>query len=165
VLKDDPELTVRLVKGRNPLRIVLDSRLRLPLDAKVLRHQENARTLIATTQAADKTKRGALAGMGVEVAVVPAGANDRVELPALLKMLGQRDITSVLVEGGAETITSFLRERLADRFIAVIAPRILGRGIETVGELDIKEVDKALKLRFEKVYRSGVDVVVEGRLD
>jgi diaminohydroxyphosphoribosylaminopyrimidine deaminase/5-amino-6-(5-phosphoribosylamino)uracil reductase len=164
VIRDDPELTVRLVKGRNPLRVILDSRLRLPLDAKALQLQETARTLIGTTQAADKAKLDALTGRGLEVVLAPSDASGRVELLALLKMLGQRDVTSVLVEGGSETITSFLRERLADRFIAIIAPKIIGRGVESVGELDIKEVEKALKLRFEKFYRSGLDIVVEGRL-
>jgi diaminohydroxyphosphoribosylaminopyrimidine deaminase / 5-amino-6-(5-phosphoribosylamino)uracil reductase len=164
VLIDDPALTTRLVKGRNPLRVILDSRLRIPLDAKVLADQESARTLVATTPAADEKKMAALRGRGVEVAMLPAGVPGRLDLHALLKMLGQRDVTSVLVEGGAAVITSFLQAGLADRVIAIIAPKILGRGTDTVGELNITEVDKALKLIFEKVYRSGEDIVVEGRV-
>jgi diaminohydroxyphosphoribosylaminopyrimidine deaminase/5-amino-6-(5-phosphoribosylamino)uracil reductase len=163
VLKDNPELTVRLVRGRNPLRVVLDSRLSVPLEAKSLAGQGTARTLIATTPAADKEKLAALLQMGIEVAVVPADASGRVDLPPLLKMLGERDISSVLVEGGAAVITSFLREGLADRVIAIIAPKIMGRGTETVGELNITDMDKVLKLTFERVYRSGVDLVVEAR--
>jgi diaminohydroxyphosphoribosylaminopyrimidine deaminase/5-amino-6-(5-phosphoribosylamino)uracil reductase len=164
VLKDNPELTVRLVRGRNPLRVVLDSTLRLPPDARVLQDRETARTLVATTPAADKQKLADLLGMGIEVAMMPADASGLVDLPELLKMLGQRDVTSVLVEGGAAVLTSFLREGLADRVIAIIAPKIMGRGTETVGELNIREIDRVLKLTFERVYRSGEDMVVEGRL-
>jgi diaminohydroxyphosphoribosylaminopyrimidine deaminase/5-amino-6-(5-phosphoribosylamino)uracil reductase len=164
VLADDPELTVRLVRGRNPLRVVLDSRLRLPPGAKVLQDQMTARTLVATTPAAGKDRPAALHGIGVEAAVVKADGAGHIDLAELLKRLGERDITSVLVEGGAAVITSFLREGLADRVIAIIAPKIMGRGTETVGELNIKEVEKTIKLTFEKVYRSGADVVVEGRI-
>jgi diaminohydroxyphosphoribosylaminopyrimidine deaminase/5-amino-6-(5-phosphoribosylamino)uracil reductase len=163
VLADDPELTVRLVRGRNPLRVVVDARLRLPLEAKVLKDQTAARTLVATTPAADEKKLASLRETGIEVAMLPAGAPGRVDLPALLKMLGERDITSVLVEGGATMITSFLREGLADRIIAIIAPKIMGKGTEAVGELNITEIDETIKLTFERVYRSGADVVVEGR--
>ncbi len=164
VLADDPELTVRLVKGRNPLRVVLDSKLRTPLEATVLTHQEAARTLLATTPAAEEEKLAALREMGIEVAMVPASTPGNVDLPALLKLLGQRDITSVLVEGGSAVITSFLRAGLADRIIAIIAPKIMGRGTDAVGELNIQEVAQAIPLTFEKVYRSGDDVVVEGRI-
>jgi diaminohydroxyphosphoribosylaminopyrimidine deaminase / 5-amino-6-(5-phosphoribosylamino)uracil reductase len=164
VLADDPELTVRLVRGRNPLRIILDPTLRIPPEAKVLAHQETARTVVATTPAAGEAKLAALRGTGIEVVVTPADEAGNVDLPALLKTLGQRDITSVLVEGGSAVITSFLRGGLADRVIAIIAPKIMGKGIEAVGELNITEVDRAIALTFERVYRSGEDVVVEGRV-
>jgi diaminohydroxyphosphoribosylaminopyrimidine deaminase / 5-amino-6-(5-phosphoribosylamino)uracil reductase len=164
VIADNPELTTRLVRGRNPTRVILDSRLRVPLEARVLQDQSSARTLLATTPAADKEKLAAVRGMGIEVVTVPADDAGQVDLPGLLKVLGQRDITSVLVEGGAAVITSFLRQGLADRIIAIIAPKIMGRGTDTVGELNINEIDKALKLTFERVYRSGEDVVVEGRV-
>ena len=161
VLADNPELTVRLVKGRNPTRVILDSRLRIPLNAKVLADQEKARTLVATTPAADKAKLAALRRMGIEVLTVPPDAHGKVDLTQLLKTLGQRQISSLLVEGGAETITSFLRLHLADKIIAIIAPKILGKGTDAVGELNITDVSKALKLSFERVYRSGEDIVVE----
>jgi diaminohydroxyphosphoribosylaminopyrimidine deaminase/5-amino-6-(5-phosphoribosylamino)uracil reductase len=163
VLADNPELTVRLVRGRNPTRIILDSRLRIPLDAKMLTNQETARTLVATTPAADKEKLSALSRMGIEVLTVPPDKQGKVDLTQLIKMLGQRQISSLLVEGGAETITSFLRLHLVDKIIAIIAPKIMGKGTDAVGELNITDVGKALKLRFDRVYRSGEDIVVEGR--
>ncbi len=164
VLADDPELTVRLVPGRNPVRVVLDSRLSIPLEARVLKDLPAARTLVAATPAADKAKAAALARMGIEVLTVPPDAEGRVDIGVLMKMLAERRISSVLVEGGAAAITSFLRLGLADKLVVFIAPRVLGKGTDSVGELNITEISKALKLTYERVYRSGVDIVVEARL-
>lgn len=162
VLADDPELTVRLVKGRNPTRVILDSRLRIPLKAKVL--TPSARTIIATTPRADEKKLSRLQTKGAEVIVVAADEHGDIDLKELLKGLAAREISSVLVEGGGGVITSFLRRKLVDRMVVAITPKLMGKGIEAVGELDIKEVRQALKLNFQKVYRVGEDVVVEGRL-
>ncbi len=164
VLADNPQLTVRLVRGRSPIRVILDSRLRMPLEAKVLAEQEEAPTIIATTSGADEAKRHALQRMGIEVLVIRPDERGEVHLGHLLEVLGQRNISSVLVEGGAETITSFLRLGLADRLVAIVAPKIMGKGIEAVGELNIKEAGQALKLSFTRVYRSGEDVVMEARV-
>ncbi len=164
VLADDPELTTRLVRGRNPLRVVLDSRLRLSLAAKVLTRQDKARTLVAATPAADPARLAALGEMGIEVLQVVANAAGRVDLEKLLPQLAEWQVSSVLVEGGAAVITAFLRAGLADRLVVFIAPRIIGRGIEAVGELDIAEVAGAIKIDYERVYRSGEDIVVEGRV-
>jgi len=164
VLADDPELTVRLARGRNPTRIILDSRLRIPLEARVLADQPAARTLVAATPAADKEKLAALRKMGIEVVTVPPDAQGKVDVRELLKILAQRQVSSVLVEGGAETITSFLRLGLADKLVVFIAPKILGKGTDSVGELNITDISRALKLSFERVYRSGEDIVVEARV-
>jgi diaminohydroxyphosphoribosylaminopyrimidine deaminase/5-amino-6-(5-phosphoribosylamino)uracil reductase len=102
--------------------------------------------------------------MGIGVLKVPADAAGRVDLEKLLPLLAQRQISSVLVEGGAEVITAFLKAGLADRLVVFIAPRIMGKGIEAVGELDIAEVARAIKISYERVYRSGEDIVVEGRV-
>jgi len=165
VIKDNPELTTRLVKGRNPTRIILDSHLRVPLDAKVLTNQEAARTLVVATAAAPAEKLAALQKMGIEVLLAPPDAEGRVDLKQLLKMLAQRQISSLLVEGGAATITSFLRLDLADKIIAIIAPKLMGTGTDAVGELNITDVSQALKLSFTRIYRSGEDIVVEGKIN
>ncbi len=164
VIKDNPQLTTRLVKGRNPLRVVLDSNLRIPPDVAVFKEQDKARTVVATTAWDAEEKLATLRRMGLEVLIVPPDADGWVDLTELLKTLGEREITSVLVEGGAETNTSFLRLGLADRVIAIIAPKILGKGTETIGELNISDLSKALKLSFTRLYRSGEDIVAEGRL-
>jgi diaminohydroxyphosphoribosylaminopyrimidine deaminase/5-amino-6-(5-phosphoribosylamino)uracil reductase len=164
VLTDNPELTTRLVKGRNPVRVILDSKIRIPLDAKVLTNQKAARTLVAATPAADKAKLSALKSMGIEVLTVSPDKQGRVDLKQLLKTLGQRQISSLLVEGGGAVITSFLRLNLVDRLVAIIAPKILGKGTDSVGELNITDLSQALKLSSVKTCRSGVDMVVEGRV-
>jgi diaminohydroxyphosphoribosylaminopyrimidine deaminase/5-amino-6-(5-phosphoribosylamino)uracil reductase len=163
VLKDDPELTTRLVKGRNPVRVILDSNLRIPLDSKVLSNQAAAKTLVAATPAAPPEKLSALKKLGIEVLTTPPDSDGRVDLKALLKALAQRQISSLLVEGGAETITSFLRLGLADKVIAIIAPKLMGSGTAVLADLNITDLSQSLKLTFTRVYRSGVDMVVEGR--
>jgi len=138
--------------------------LSLPLEARVLKGQPAARTLVAATPSAGKAKAAALAKMGIEVLTAPPDAEGRVDVKKLLKMLAERQISSVLVEGGAATITSFLRAGLADRLVVFIAPKVLGTGTDSVGELNITDISKAIKLAYEKVYRSGDDIVVEARV-
>ncbi len=163
VLQDNPELTTRLVKGRNPVRVILDSKLRIPLDSKVLMNQSAARTLVASTPAAPEEKLSTLKKQGIEVLTLPTDSSSRVDLKALLKTLARRQISSVLIEGGAEVITSFLQLGLADKIICIIAPKLMGAGVSPLTYLNIKDVSQSLKLNFTKVYRSGEDIVVEGR--
>ena len=165
ILNDNPQLTVRLVRGRNPTRIILDSKLRIPLEAKVLTHQESAPTIIVTTSSADVERLAALRQMGIEVLVAREDERGEVDLGHLLEMLGQWGISSVLVEGGAETITSLLRLNLVDRLVIIVAPKIMGKGIEAVGELNITDVSQTLKLSFGRTYRMGEDLVIEARLE
>ncbi len=82
----------------------------------------------------------------------------------LLGKLGRMGITSVLVEGGAKIITSMLRERLADKIVIVMAPKLIGKGIEAVGNLEIRGVNEALQISRMKTRRLGGDIVIEGYL-
>lgn len=163
VLKDNPELTVRLVRGRNPLRIVVDPFLRIPLKAKLLQDQQRAKTLLAVAAGGDGKKKNRIEAMGVDILPSAVDRKGFVDLGRLLNDLGKRGISSLLVEGGSAVITSFLRERLADRLLCVIAPKILGQGIEAVGDLGIKSVDQSIRLSCRKVFRSGDDVVIDAR--
>jgi diaminohydroxyphosphoribosylaminopyrimidine deaminase/5-amino-6-(5-phosphoribosylamino)uracil reductase len=164
VLEDDPQLTVRLVQGRNPLRVVVDSRLKIPLNSRILKELESAPTIIAATSQADIEKTLALNVMGVEVVTVGEDSEGMVDLKDLLQKLGKKNISSVLVEGGAMTITSFIRQGIADKLIVIIAPKLMGEGVEAVGDLGILKVSRALKLSFDKVYRKGDDLVIEARV-
>ena len=165
VLKDDPQLTVRLAKGRNPVRIILDSALKIPLNAAVLKNQDMAKTLIAATTRGSLKKRLRLEKMGIEILTIDRNLKGGINLRRLLDELGRRDISSILVEGGASIITSFLREKLANRMLVVIAPKIIGKGIEAVGDLRILKIDKALKLSYRKVMRKGDDIVIDTRFE
>lgn len=161
VLQDDPELTVRLARGLNPMRIIVDSRLRIPLNAKVLQEQGKARTIVACSLRRDEEKSENLRAMGIEV--VTTGA-ERVDLNELLVLLGKKNISSIMVEGGAGLFTSFLRENIADRLLACIAPIISGKGIEAVGDLGTKKIADSRKVGIQKVFRRGGDIVVDCRL-
>ncbi len=164
VLADDPRLTVRLVRGRNPARVILDSVLRIPPDSKVVTEKGAAATIIAATARADGEKVSRLRETGVEVLLTQEDERGEVDIKHLLGMLGQRGISSVLVEGGTGVITALLRLGLADKLVIFVAPKIMGKGIEAVGELNIADVDHALKLTFNRVYRLGEDLVIEARV-
>lgn len=156
-MADDPQLTVRLVPGVSPLRIVLDSSLRLPLESKLL--DDEACTLVMTTGDADRVRRRELEERGVGVRVVGSGAHG-VDLEETLALLRAAGVRSVLVEGGSRVITSFLRAGLADRLVVGIAPTIMGAGTEAVGDLRVTQVTEGLHLHNRAVYSAGDDLLV-----
>jgi diaminohydroxyphosphoribosylaminopyrimidine deaminase/5-amino-6-(5-phosphoribosylamino)uracil reductase len=161
VRKDDPELTCRLVRGRNPLRIVVDSQLRTSPDARIFTGGAHARTIIATTHQATNEKRRLFEEKGIETFRLEADRAGQVDLRDLLNTLGQRGVSSLLVEGGSAVITSFLKQRLADRLIVIQAPRIVGKGIDSVGEMGIRQMDDAIRLSFRRITRSGDDIILD----
>jgi len=164
LIHDNPELTVRLIRGRNPLRIIVDSSLRIPMDAQILKNQSAAHTIIATTGNASRKKVARLKSIGIETLVIEADTDHRVDLKKLFAELGKRNISSVLIEGGSGIITSVLEENLPDRVVIVIAPKILGKGIEAVGNLRINTIDEALRITYRKVLRKGADIILDGRI-
>ncbi|NLY39952.1 MAG: bifunctional diaminohydroxyphosphoribosylaminopyrimidine deaminase/5-amino-6-(5-phosphoribosylamino)uracil reductase RibD [Firmicutes bacterium] len=127
VLQDDPRLTARLAGGggKDPLRVIVDSSARLPLEARVINPGSRARTLLATTGAAAPEKLSALRAKGVEIAVLPAKGG-KVDLHALMRTLGEMEIASLLVEGGGTLNYSLLQAGLVDKLYLFIAPLIFG---------------------------------------
>lgn len=164
VCQDNPRLTVRLVEGRDPLRVIVDSRLRIPLDAAVLAGGAAAGTIMGTTKHAPAERIAAARATGASVIVLPETPSGQVNLHALLTALADSGIGSIMVEGGAGLITSLLRERLADRLVVTVAPKLLGIGIEAVGDLGISDLADAIQLRDVTVTPCGVDLVLDGRL-
>ncbi len=168
VIADDPALTartgVRLDKlaSRQPVRIVVDSRLRVPTDARILGRQHGAKTWIATTVATSRRKHW-LARKGIGVLALPK-SNGRVSLPALLKELDRRGIRSLLVEGGSELNAALLKSKLVDHVRLYVAPSLLGgrdaKGL--IGGKSPTRVAGSLKLRNVTVRSVGGDVVVAG---
>lgn len=155
---DNPELTTRLVPGPNPLPIILDGTLRIPPNAALVRPG----TLIATLLTAPAERERMLVARGVEIVRVPAACH-RVDLVSLMSMLPGRGIRSVLVEGGASVITSFLRLRLADEILIVLAPRVSGAGVDAVGDLGVKVLDRSIGFEQASFVPMGDDVVFRGR--
>jgi riboflavin-specific deaminase-like protein len=164
VIKDNPELTVRLVRGRNPLRIIVDSSLNIPVKSKVLQNLSENKTIIATIKKAVDPQFQKMVKLGAEVIPVAADKQGNVDLKKLLKILAKRNISSVLIEGGAQIITSTLINNLANRLVIVMAPKIIGKGIEAVGDLKINNLDLAKKLSFRKIKKSGEDIIIDSRL-
>lgn len=157
VLNDDPQLTVRMVPGASPLRVILDPSLRVPLGARVL--DATAVTLVMTTAGADADKMQALHERNVGVRIVPA--TDRgVDIRAVLAVLHASGIRALLVEGGARVITSFFADAVVDRVIMGLAPVVLGRGIESVGDLGIAHVADGVALENRVLQVAGDDVLV-----
>jgi diaminohydroxyphosphoribosylaminopyrimidine deaminase / 5-amino-6-(5-phosphoribosylamino)uracil reductase len=163
VLTDDPELTCRLVRGRDPLRIVVDSRLRLSPEAILF--SDGKRTLAAATRHAPAEKRRLLEKKGIEVMEIGEDPSGRIDLRELLSLLGKREISSLLVEGGASVATSFLKGNLADRLIVILAPKIVGVGIDAIGDLGIRRMDDALVFSFQRIIRRGADIILDARIN
>jgi diaminohydroxyphosphoribosylaminopyrimidine deaminase / 5-amino-6-(5-phosphoribosylamino)uracil reductase len=166
VLRDDPRLTVRLVSGPSPLRVIVDSRLRVPLTARVLADGAARGTLIAATGMAARERVRELERTGAGVVLLPTdGDKSWVDLAELLAELGRRRISSVLVEGGARIVTSLLAARLVDRLVVAIAPKILGQGTEAVGDLGIAHLRDAIVFSTFKTRRLGPDIIFDGLLE
>lgn len=159
VVQDDPQLTVRMVPGASPLRVVLDSTLRLPLDAKIL--QGDPVTTVLTTERSDPDRRRALAARRIGVEVLPAGSRG-VDVAAALAALRAIGVETLLVEGGARVITSLLGAGVVDRLVVGVAPTIIGQGTDAVGPLGITSVADGLKLVNRSVHVVGDDVLVAG---
>ena len=167
VIADDPELTARPgeVVGpsaiRQPLRVVVDSRGRMPLNARMLR--ATGKTLVATTMVMPPYKRQRLNDAGGEVLILKE-QDGRVDLRLLLDHLGQREVTSVLVEGGSAVLGSFFDERLVDKVYAFIAPVIIG-GIEAktaVGGKGVARMAEAIRLEQIRTENLGNDLLMTG---
>ncbi len=165
VLADDPALTARIPGGRDPLRVILDSRLRIPLRARVVTERSAARTIVATLRTAPDRKRRQLQDAGVEVVSVRAAAG-RVDLKDLLQKLGKRDVMSVLVEGGAEVHAAALRTGVADKAVVFTAPLFMtGRdSLCAVGGASPKRLSQAVRLRDLTCRFVGADLMIEGYL-
>ncbi|KPJ67526.1 MAG: hypothetical protein AMJ43_04565 [Coxiella sp. DG_40] len=171
VIKDNPQLTVRLVnnrisKVRHPLRIVLDSTCKIPFDREILNADLPGKTLIATTEKSNQNWRERLLEQGCEVLVLPGNQFGRVDIGALLDELGRREISSLFVEGGSETFTSFVKEGLVNKFHIYIAAKLVGGEKVTTPllNLDISDMSNALQLTYEKYRMLGDDIFMEAKL-
>ena len=162
-LADNPALTTRLKEypGRNPVRIVVDSRARLPLESKLVTDGA-ARTIVAVTAGAPADRLEALRSAGAEVIV--AGSGDQVDMHSLMEQLGAMKISSVLVEGGGSVNFSLLQAGLVDRVYAFIAPKLVGGrdALTPVEGEGFQELDRAVELENIQLRQLGSDVLLTG---
>jgi diaminohydroxyphosphoribosylaminopyrimidine deaminase/5-amino-6-(5-phosphoribosylamino)uracil reductase len=166
VLADDPALTVRHVRGRQPLRVVVDTKLRTPLDAKLVKDAKTRPTLILHAKDAPQRRQDALRERGVELAKVKRARKGGLDLVAVLRELGSREIVHLLIEGGARVHGALLDAGLADQAAVFVAPRIVGdiaarplaagRGRDSIAQ--------AWLFGHTHVRRLGQDLLVEGEL-
>ncbi|MEP6972556.1 MAG: bifunctional diaminohydroxyphosphoribosylaminopyrimidine deaminase/5-amino-6-(5-phosphoribosylamino)uracil reductase RibD [Actinomycetota bacterium] len=162
-IADDPSLTVRLpgYAGRPPLRVLVDASGRTPADARIF--DDRAPTIVATGPRVDRKSVDAWTAAGADVEVFEEEDSGGVSLPELLANLGKRDVQGLLVEGGATLAWSFVRERLVDRVVLYLAPKLVG-GALAPGVLmgdGFAPIGNALALEIVSVDRIGDDVRVE----
>jgi len=155
VLSDDPQLSVRHVRGRNPRPLVIDGRLRVSPEARVFGGE---RPILVTSAASPAASRQAFADRGVEVWTFP-DEDGRLDLRDVMRAAGERDITSLLIEGGGGLAASALRDRIVDRVNIYVAPLIIGRGVSGIGDLGIDALDEAVQLEEVATRRLGPDIL------
>ncbi len=163
VLVDDPLLTARYASGDQPRPIVVDSRLRTPLNANLTRREDDS-LIIATTEEASADKAAQLTDAGATIMRLTVNEKGLVDLAALFKQLPELGIGSVIIEGGAKLITSVLQGQLADQLVLAISPRFLG-GVRAVGSMC--QIDPELRPSLKDAYFESMagDLIVHGEFD
>jgi diaminohydroxyphosphoribosylaminopyrimidine deaminase/5-amino-6-(5-phosphoribosylamino)uracil reductase len=167
VLADDPELTVRAVRGRTPLRVVLDTELRTPLRAKLVQSARRHRTLLLHARGVSEVRRQKLTAAGMELAEVKrARGGSGLDLEAALRELARRDVVRLLVEGGAHVHGALLDAGLVDRVAVFVAPCLLvdAQALPLAAGQTARRLDAALRIREPEWVRLGDDVLVRGAL-
>jgi len=170
VRADNPRLTCRISGRNSPLRVVLDGRLSLPTDSIVITTAVETPTYVIASQRAVATQEKKVAQLtanGVRILTLPGGDErsstgpDSLSLAAVLELLAAEGIQRLLIEGGSGIITSFLHEGLFDRVVLVTAPLVIGSGIAAVGDMGVRKLDSALRLRPTTPRLLGPDLVWE----
>ncbi len=162
VLSDDPRLNVRLVNGKSPKPIVVDSRLRLPLDCKLLNQNSHFPWIVAREKP-DSARREAIEASGAKVIVVPSNTRGQVNLAEMLLELGKRGVNSLMVEGGSRIITNFLLDQLVDYLVLTVAPVLVG-GLRAVSDLGQSDPARFPRLRDAGHQWLGEDLILWGAL-
>ncbi len=164
ILADDPRLTVRLVKGRSPVRVIVDSRGRIPIDSQVLKMAHKVRTIIAVTDQASTDKIQKIKDTGAEVLTISEGKGQSVAVPHVVNLeklfsaLEKMRFRKILVEGGGELNWSLLHLGLVDEIVLTVAPKIAGGrlAITPVEGDGFETIAQGIQLKLEKVERKGI---------
>ncbi len=161
-LRDDPLLTARPAGRRIPVRVVMDSRARLPLESRLVKTARRVPLVIAASESAPRGRARALEERGAEVVTLPG--RELVDVRALARLLGRREITNVLVEGGSRVLGSFFGAGLIDEVTVFLAPKLLGSGLPPVRGWAAPGMTEAVILEDPRVRRTGVDVMISARV-
>ncbi|MDO8551925.1 MAG: bifunctional diaminohydroxyphosphoribosylaminopyrimidine deaminase/5-amino-6-(5-phosphoribosylamino)uracil reductase RibD [bacterium] len=154
VIRDNPHLGVRAKGRRDPVRVIVDSHLRIPLRANVLR---DSNVIIATTSSAPKKRIEELEKRGIRVLVFKA----RISIPKLLAELRKAEIISVFVEGGGEILGSFIDAKIVDKAYIFCAPVLVGgKDAHSIGGKGVQKIAQGLRLKTESVSTLGDDIIV-----
>jgi len=167
VLEDDPELTCRLRRPpHQPLRIVIDTRLRIPESSRLIETLDTAPLLVVTGPEVDEEKRARMISRGVEILSLPL-YNNGVDLKRLMAILAKRPVASVLMEGGARLNASALRAGIVRKVMIFYAPKILGgqEGLSMIGDPSPESLREAIPVQEGRIRRIGEDFLFEGELD
>jgi diaminohydroxyphosphoribosylaminopyrimidine deaminase/5-amino-6-(5-phosphoribosylamino)uracil reductase len=164
VIADDPQLTCRISNGRNPLRVILDSSLRIPLSAKVLLQHDPARNIIITSKRSSHKKFRVLESLGARVWRIRV-RHGRLPWITILKQLAANGVLSVMIEGGARTAAWALQEKAVDKILFFYAPMILGGdGRVMIDALGVKRIRHAVRVQRMRARKSGTDILVSAYL-
>ncbi|MGI5949457.1 bifunctional diaminohydroxyphosphoribosylaminopyrimidine deaminase/5-amino-6-(5-phosphoribosylamino)uracil reductase RibD [Peptoniphilus sp.] len=166
VIADDPSLNVRHGNFRHdPIRVVVDSKLRIPLDRKILSEELPSFTIIATTKNYDEEKFETLSSKENVKIIVAEEKDGQVDLKDLLEKLMEFNISSILLEGGGILNASMLKENLVDKFYLFLAPKIIGSdGRSAIASMDIKSLKDAVEIEITKVEKLSGDILITGRI-
>ncbi|MDO8480482.1 MAG: RibD family protein, partial [Nanoarchaeota archaeon] len=160
VLKDDPLLDARLVNGKDTMKLIVDSKLKIPLKAKVLAHPGTV--IIAHVKSAPKGKQKQLVEKGVRLI---STAGSQVSLKKLMAVLAESGVNNILLEGGSELNAAMIKEKLVDKMMLFTSPKILGGdALSVIGKLDLKDLGKAIQLNNLTTEKVGKDILVQGYL-
>jgi diaminohydroxyphosphoribosylaminopyrimidine deaminase/5-amino-6-(5-phosphoribosylamino)uracil reductase len=162
VRADNPALTVRLVKGRNPYRVVVVGRRPLPAGCQLAKKNADSRTIVAAVpEVAEKLSRRARVN-GLTFWEVKPERSGRPDPADLMKKAAAFGLQSILVEGGSALGTALLKARVVDKIMLVIAPKVIGEGTPSIGDLGIRKLVDAVQLESVTVLNVGPDIVVTG---
>ena len=167
VIKDNPDLTCRLGNKsiKNPVRIILDRRNRIPLSVNVFKNGLSQRIICVAGSDVSKARQKSLAQKGIEVLKSPSGKNG-FKIKPLLQKLARKEINSILLEGGSELSASFLKANAVDRVIIFLSPILLGgsQAVGLIGGKGVMKVDQGIRLENFEVSKLGEDLMVEGTI-
>ena len=159
IIKDNPRLTTRLPRGgKNPIRLVLDTTLQIPIDANVVTDNE-ARTMIICGRSASEQKQKQLEQLGI---IVKRMNNNKLEIEEILQWLGSKKITSLFVEGGSTVLASFLESGCFQEVIMYMAPKLLGgqNSLSSFGGIGAERIAQSKQLHFKKIEQIGPDLKI-----